>query len=1106
MSDLEAAAAVPGNCHWMGGSSERAEEWAQGGRCLPDLRGRVVANPTTNFGLSEWGAGRHQSLGWLVVFVWGVSVAMCQARDVGGPVWGHLERAPGTERATGHARRTSSRRLCVSRCHPDHRGGHWLDRGLRGATQGGGHGPMVATGSWGREGRLANSDPRQWDAGLYRLCGDTRTSLERKGRYLCWGQHCGAIVDHQETERVQGRTTSPSGFGHERDAKRLHCAGWVVENFPQRGLGLRDQMHQGWVCQVPEPERVGWGWHPRAHRAGIARHGPVWFVFLVVGRSSRSPTHHAAEGATGQALGGSKFWFGLEPARGARVGSERQVGPGLRGGGQFLRSSSSRARSAEVGHGDNWMWCQRDPTGELPGVGQVQGGWRGRRGGSMSSELEQGSRVVRGQWMVEPHRGVCDHGVWGSPGSTPMCVDGWTGRDGPGVREGLLEQVSCGDTIGHCGPTRAVVGRFDLGKTSEVDSGVWSAAGSTFTSCGSTSGLEPGRASKGKCAWSHRAGPVASLSRWRPKFWSPVCVWPSRSGRLCATTQFWGGMDCSRAIGRRVGGGSRSLRRRFQEGLWRRLQSHWHQNGRDIADLGCNSGGMWQRRSIIQSRRHSWWPDRWELGKVAYLAEAVEAGRLRMGGPDPQSRRHYEVERESTRRGYVGGSLGWWTHVWGDWLESWWTQATMCSQAGRGGKPGEWPSWATLWWRHRWQGGRLAGGKFEWRQGREHGTSLRRNVGKVECLGWTARMGVYLHPKEDKIEKENKILAFLGYLGWLSFSSASLKQAVFALKDAHKRAGAGDPTEGLFRLWVLMNGLDRRAARKPRRLGVTPGMLQWIGKQFEEVPRGFGEERVDGLMVQAALVTAWFFMMRASEFCDSNGITLDNVMRGLDVKLSRDGQPALPGEATEVTVQFRKTKADQEAFGSCKTMAKTGVQYLCPVQALENYRKVCPGRFQGVDAHKPLFRWGNGTTLKRTEVQYLLQKAAVAEGLPANRFLSHSLRIGGASALFQASADIELVKRMGRWSSSAVQKYLYDGGQTLKELAGRMAQVDKKVHYTWFRDSFYSTVKVELAFPREETSLGGDWQLKSCHVRGGGSINSECATPPVKTLLWSCHA
>lgn len=229
---------------------------------------------------------------------------------------------------------------------------------------------------------------------------------------------------------------------------------------------------------------------------------------------------------------------------------------------------------------------------------------------------------------------------------------------------------------------------------------------------------------------------------------------------------------------------------------------------------------------------------------------------------------------------------------------------------------------------------------------------------------------------------------------------------------------------------------------------MTPGMLKWIGKQFKAVPRGFGEEHVDGAMVQAALLTAWFFMMRASEFCDSNGVNLDNVIRGLDVKLSKDGDVAAWGEATEITVQFRKTKADQEAFGSCKTMAKTGIPFLCPVEAMERYRRACPVRFHGHDEGKPLFRWGNGSTLKRTEVQFLLQKAAVAEGLPASRFLSHSLRIGGASALFQASADIELVKRMGRWSSSAVQRYLYDGGQTLKELSGKMARVEKHVHYT----------------------------------------------------------
>jgi len=42
-------------------------------------------------------------------------------------------------------------------------------------------------------------------------------------------------------------------------------------------------------------------------------------------------------------------------------------------------------------------------------------------------------------------------------------------------------------------------------------------------------------------------------------------------------------------------------------------------------------------------------------------------------------------------------------------------------------------------------------------------------------------------------------------------------------------------------VWVLMGALDRKSARKPRRLGITPGMLEWVGSQFQEMPRKFGE-------------------------------------------------------------------------------------------------------------------------------------------------------------------------------------------------------------------------------------------------------------------------
>ena len=64
-------------------------------------------------------------------------------------------------------------------------------------------------------------------------------------------------------------------------------------------------------------------------------------------------------------------------------------------------------------------------------------------------------------------------------------------------------------------------------------------------------------------------------------------------------------------------------------------------------------------------------------------------------------------------------------------------------------------------------------------------------------------------------------------------------------------------------------------------------------------------------------------------------------------------------------------------------------------------------------------------------------------GLQGDRYMAHSLRIGGATALYQATGDIELVKRIGRWTSSAVHRYLEDGG-TISNASRKMADVRLK--------------------------------------------------------------
>ena len=311
--------------------------------------------------------------------------------------------------------------------------------------------------------------------------------------------------------------------------------------------------------------------------------------------------------------------------------------------------------------------------------------------------------------------------------------------------------------------------------------------------------------------------------------------------------------------------------------------------------------------------------------------------------------------------------------------------------------------------------------------------------------GWTSP---YLDYNGDLLTNENKVLGYLGYLGWLGTSVATMKQAVFAIKDAHKRAGHGDTTVKMHRLWIVLNSLEKNSVKRPRRLGVTVQMIKWLGKQMASGAESMGELKVDCRMIHAAVVTAWFFMLRAREFSDSSGVDQEMIVRGQDVSLTTRGL-ADESDPQEVTLQFRKTKADQEAFGTCKTMLKTEVEFVCVVTALHRLREVAPRRFgRGPESHLPLFRWASGPVIKRLEVQNLLQRAARALGLPAERFQSHSLRIGGASALYQATGEIEVVKRTGRWTSSAVQRYLHDSGDVLSGLARKMANVDQHVHYT----------------------------------------------------------
>ena len=61
----------------------------------------------------------------------------------------------------------------------------------------------------------------------------------------------------------------------------------------------------------------------------------------------------------------------------------------------------------------------------------------------------------------------------------------------------------------------------------------------------------------------------------------------------------------------------------------------------------------------------------------------------------------------------------------------------------------------------------------------------------------------------------------------------------------------------------------------------------------------------------------------------------------------------------------------------------------------------------------------------RTRLTCALRLAGAACGIEGSHFGSHSLRVGGASAMFAAWYDVAIIKRWGRWPSITSQQYIW---------------------------------------------------------------------------------
>ena len=91
---------------------------------------------------------------------------------------------------------------------------------------------------------------------------------------------------------------------------------------------------------------------------------------------------------------------------------------------------------------------------------------------------------------------------------------------------------------------------------------------------------------------------------------------------------------------------------------------------------------------------------------------------------------------------------------------------------------------------------------------------------------------------------------------------------------------------------------------------------------------------------------------------------------------------------------------------------------ICPVKTIREYVKLRPNHTG------PFFLHQNLKPVNRKNYSNIVKKSVKYIGLDEDNFNTHSLRIGRATDLAINNYPHELIKRIGRWSSTAYLKYI----------------------------------------------------------------------------------
>ncbi len=186
-------------------------------------------------------------------------------------------------------------------------------------------------------------------------------------------------------------------------------------------------------------------------------------------------------------------------------------------------------------------------------------------------------------------------------------------------------------------------------------------------------------------------------------------------------------------------------------------------------------------------------------------------------------------------------------------------------------------------------------------------------------------------------------------------------------------------------------------------------------------------------MLWAALCTGFFGFFRLGEITCPSPCNFDPRVHLTFEDVSVDNL-----ENTRlISLRIKRSKTDQLRAGTTVSLARADGD-LCPVAALLAYIAI-RGERPG-----PLFILEDGRYLTQAILTQHLRQAISRIGLDPRNYAGHSLRIGAATTAASEGIDDSMIKALGRWRSSAYQRYIRRSEKDLAEAASSLASTPQQ--------------------------------------------------------------